>query len=238
MYKNRYNQRARQGSPILISMAVQLLSALQRSDYKPPVTIFLIILNVFVHIAPYPYVFGFDLSNIGQNCIRPNLIISSLLNRGELLVNRIVLSSIIHADDMHLYYNMISLCWKGINLEKEIGSSAFLKLVMFSVVCSHVLLVLMAAALNALQFAPHLSGINTCAVGFSAVLFSLKYVWNCLSPGTSNLMGINMPSKYVAWAELVLISLLTPNVSFLGHLAGILAGIIYMKYLRNHPLMR
>ena len=34
--------------------------------------------------------------------------------------------------------------------------------------------------------------------------------------------------QYVAWVELVIISLVTPNASFLGHLAGILAGLFHV----------
>lgn len=34
--------------------------------------------------------------------------------------------------------------------------------------------------------------------------------------------------QYVAWVELVIISLVTPNASFLGHLAGILAGLLHI----------
>ena len=230
--------RTRQPSPVLISLGIQLFSNLQMSDYKPPITIFLIIINVFVHIAPYPHVFGFDLTNIGQNCIQPSKIVQSLVYRKELLMNRIILSSLIHADDVHLYYNMLSLCWKGINLEKEMGSGRFLKLVVYSLVCSHVLLVVMACTLDYLAFPPHVSGYHSCAVGFSAVLFSLKYVWNSQSPGTSHVMGMSIPSRYAAWLELVLISVLSPSASFLGHLAGILAGVLYVRYLRNHELMR
>ena len=34
--------------------------------------------------------------------------------------------------------------------------------------------------------------------------------------------------QYVTWAELLYIQLLTPNASFLGHLAGILAGMLHV----------
>ena len=40
--------------------------------------------------------------------------------------------------------------------------------------------------------------------------------------------SINAELQYGAWAELVLIQLVTPNASFLGHLAGILAGLLYV----------
>jgi len=234
----RRNDRSRQVSPFLVTMAVNIFSALKDSDYKPPVTIFLILLNVFIHLAPYPYLLGFDLSNIRQNCIHPSVIVNGL-QHGHFLVNRIILSSLIHADDAHLCYNMISLCWKGINLEKYLNSQIYLKLVVFSLVTSHTLVVLMAVVLNVLGFQGHVSGYNSCAVGFSAVIFSLKYVWNSVSPmSTTNVMGINLPTKFAAWAELVVISLITPNASFLGHLAGILAGVLYMKYARHFAAMK
>lgn len=178
------------------------------------------------------------MSNIGENCIQPNKIVLSLANRGELLVNRIILSSLIHVDDIHLYYNMISLVWKGIHLEKRIGSAAYLKLVVYSLLCSHTLLVIMAFSLDQLAFSPHISGFHSCAVGFSAVLFSLKYVWNMQSAGTSNVAGMSVPTQYAAWLELVLISVMSPNASFLGHLAGILAGVVYMRFVRGMDFMR
>jgi hypothetical protein len=46
---------------------------------------------------------------------------------------------------------------------------------------------------------------------------------------TTNVWGIHVPTKHAAWVELVVISLVTPNASFVGHLAGILAGVIYCR---------
>nr|CAD7432320.1 unnamed protein product [Timema monikensis] len=43
----------------------------------------------------------------------------------------------------------------------------------------------------------------------------------------SNIGGVLLPVRYAAWAELVLIHILVPRASFMGHLAGILAGLIY-----------
>ena len=44
--------------------------------------------------------------------------------------------------------------------------------------------------------------------------------------------------QYVTWAELIYIQLLTPNASFLGHLAGILAGILHVTVLQRLPMLR
>lgn len=68
------------------------------------------------------------------------------------------------------------------------------------------------------------------AVGFSGVLFAMKVVLNSQSENYTAVHGILIvPSRYAAWAELILIQLLVPGVSFLGHLGGILAGILYLR---------
>ena len=43
--------------------------------------------------------------------------------------------------------------------------------------------------------------------------------------------------QYVTWAELLYIQLLTPNASFLGHLAGILAGMLHVTLLQKLPML-
>jgi membrane associated rhomboid family serine protease len=216
-------------SPILMSLLFQLYQQLERSPYKPPITIALLGVNIVAYIHPNANVFGYYLDELQNNCLHPLTIIQSF-QRGNILWNRILLSSIIHADDYHLYYNMTSLLWKGIHLEKSLGSYSFAFLVLFSLIVSHSIMILLSYLLFVYGgFSSYHSGMDSCAVGFSAVLFSLKYVWNTISPETTNIMGMfKVPSKYAAWIELVLISLLTPNASFIGHLAGILAGYLYL----------
>jgi rhomboid domain-containing protein 1 len=69
---------------------------------------------------------------------------------------------------------------------------------------------------------------NTCAVGFSGVLFGLKVILTHNSPGWGSVAGFSVPVKYLAWAELVFIQFITPNASFLGHACGILAGLLHL----------
>lgn len=62
----------------------------------------------------------------------------------------------------------------------------------------------------------------------TGVLFALKVITTAeTGPNTAYIMGLPVPSKYAAWAELLAIHLLVPNASFMGHLAGILAGCVY-----------
>lgn len=46
-------------------------------------------------------------------------------------------------------------------------------------------------------------------------------------PGREYVGFVWVPTRYAAWIELVLIHLLVPNASFMGHLSGILAGLLY-----------
>ena len=56
----------------------------------------------------------------------------------------------------------------------------------------------------------------------------LKVVLTKIHPaGAGNVMGIAMPTQYLAWAELGLMYILVPGSSFFGHLCGILTGMVY-----------
>ena len=228
----------------------QLWQQFDRLETKPPVTLALLGLNIYAHMFLY--------LSISRYCLKPSLLFDAFSSclRGkkswapswleqmlpfkynnscyEIPWERLTLSGFIHVDDTHLYYNMLSLAYKGISLERHLGSTRFALLVLYALVVSHALAVLISYSMYLYDF--NWSGYNSCAVGFSAVLFCMKYIWNQLSPDTSYIYGLVVPSKYAAWLECILISLITPNVSFTGHLAGILAGVIYM-YIPNLPMI-
>ena len=78
---------------------------------------------------------------------------------------RLVLSAFYHADEWHLYYNMISMLWKGQKLERKFGSLYFLGiLAIFTVLVNAVLLGLSFVAESMLQDSNY---ITQCHVGFS-----------------------------------------------------------------------
>jgi len=70
---------------------------------------------------------------------------------------------------------------------------------------------------------------HTLVYIFSAgVIFALKVLTSSETPpGREWVHFMWVPTRYAAWAELILIHLLVPNASFMGHLAGILSGLIY-----------
>lgn len=54
----------------------------------------------------------------------------------------------------------------------------------------------------------------------------------------SQVMGFGVRVRYATWVELVVIWLLVPNSSFLGHLSGILAGVLFTEMPVLLPFLR
>ncbi|KAL1140070.1 hypothetical protein AAG570_000002 [Ranatra chinensis] len=151
---------------------------------------------------------------------------TKILKEGD--YKTLFLSVIEHGDDMHLYYNMISFLIKGRTLEKKYGSINFALLLVVLTVMTSLWYVALSVAGAKLFTDPSI--LNSCAIGFSGVIFALKLITTLEnSDGYGYVQGFRVPTQYTAWAELIAIHLLVPNASFIGHLAGILAGLIYMK---------
>ncbi|TDH65713.1 hypothetical protein CCR75_001367 [Bremia lactucae] len=133
-------------------------------------------------------------------------LIDQVLNHGDL--KRIVTSGFIHVDDWHLYHNMMSFLWKGYNLEHSLNSVRFLGTVACLLILSHSLIVVVAFVL--------------------ATSFQNPVLLNHNSPTFSSVYGFQVPTKYAAWLELVLIHYMVPRSSLMGHTCGILAGYIFV----------
>ncbi|CAH1399674.1 unnamed protein product [Nezara viridula] len=140
----------------------------------------------------------------------------------------LIFSTFEHADDMHLYYNMVSYLVKGRSLEYQYGSPNFaLILAIISLMTSGLYVVLAVVGSNIFG---NNAIMSSCAIGFSGVIFALKFITTHEdSEGYRYIQGIRVPTKYATWVELVAIHILVPNASFMGHFAGVLAGILYTK---------
>ncbi|XP_025942781.1 rhomboid-related protein 4 isoform X1 [Apteryx rowi] len=178
----------------------------------PPVTLGILALNIILFLNP--------LGPLSEVCIS--------VNEGFYRKNwqRLLLSPVHHADDWHLYFNMVSMLWKGIMLERKLGSIWLAYIIaIFSVLIGVVYMVLEYLLAEILDDPTYKM---SCAVGFSGVLFALKVLNNHYNPGRfSSVLGMQISSKYVCWVELVAIHLISPGTSFAGHLAGILVGLMY-----------
>lgn len=211
--------------PWVLVMAMQLLSQISQLPRKPPVTLALIAINVTAWMQP-----GLLFMVVGDSM--PMMCPLEHVS-GHRPWSHLLLAAFVHAADggYHLFYNMSSLLWKGVTLELEMGSERFAILVWALLLLSHGLFVPVSyLATNAFGASTYYS----CAVGFSAVLFGLKVVMNHSQMGARAVQywGIPFPvsAKYAAWLELVLISMVAPSASFVGHLCGILAGIVWLHF--------
>ncbi|KAJ6722155.1 RHOMBOID-RELATED PROTEIN [Salix viminalis] len=148
-------------------------------------------------------------------------------------LRRFLLSPFYHVSDSHLVYNMMSLLWKGIQLETSVGSVEFASMLAALLAMSQGITLMLAKSLL-LFFDYDKPYYYEYSAGFSGVLFAMKTVLNSQSEDFTNVYGLLIPARYAAWAELILIQMFIPGVSFLGHLGGILAGILYLKLKRAY----
>ena len=202
---------------LLAMQLVHLFQYLSSSNEYFPITLGVLGLNLIAFFQP-----GRNWPSIREACISVR---GAWFDRQW---KRVFLASFYHSSDFHLYYNMASFIWKAISLEKHFGSVYFLYMIAIFSVTTNLLYVAINYALA--EVLDQWSYINSCAVGFSGVLFALKVVTTHLHPaGMTRVMGfIPVPMRIACWVELVLISVLFPHVSFIGHLAGILVGFAFV----------
>ncbi|KAJ4848812.1 Rhomboid-like protein 14, mitochondrial [Turnera subulata] len=216
------NGRRRGMLPIL---ALHAVSEYYRLPWKPPVTAGLLAANTLIYLRP-AFLRPF-LPPIDQVWFNPHLI----LKYRDL--KRFLLSALYHVSESHLVYNMMSLLWKGIRLETAMGSAEFASMVAALLAMSQGITLILAKSLL-LFFRYDTPYYYEFSAGFSGVLFAMKVVLNSQSPhDPTYLYGLVVPARLAAWAELILIQFFVPGASFLGHLGGILAGILYLKLKNN-----
>lgn len=181
-------------------------------DNVPPVTLAILGLNAYLYVFP------------AASSMKACVSVEQAYRLGDW--RRLLLSPIHHVDDFHLYFNMVSLLWKGMRLERHLGGPFFLYVLSVFSVLTGVVYLLLEAALT--ELTQDYSYSMQCAVGFSGVLFGLKVLVNHYFPGgTTYVMGIPVSNRYASWVELVMIHVTSPGTSFIGHLSGILVGLLY-----------
>lgn len=142
---------------------------------------------------------------------------------GDAQVYRIVTAAYTHGSILHLGMNMVSLVSLGSSLEPLFGSLGFFFLItLYTLFIGVTFLALATAA----AFVGATSFWWQSAVGFSGVLFALAVDESSLSPAPSrSVFGLfSVPTRLYPWVLMVLLQVLIPGVSFIGHLAGVLVG--------------
>lgn len=134
-----------------------LFAELLRSDRIPPVTLFVIAVNVVVYLE----LFDFNFPALSTVCLSAY----HILNNKQWL--RLLLAPFFHGDDWHLYYNMVSLSIKGRSLEKRYGSGYFLILLaVFTIIFSLVYVCMQYIVFLVFE---HQESLYSCAIGYSGL---------------------------------------------------------------------
>jgi membrane associated rhomboid family serine protease len=210
-------------------------------------TIILIVLNALVFILRYlaPHFFNNYMSldpETGANYFGLITNPALLLQRPWTLVSYLFM----HADEMHIIFNMISLLIFGLAVEKKLGSNEFLLLYFFCGIFDGLLLVFLY---------PLLGLDSQMVIGASGAIFAVMLAYATFFPYSTLLIWGIIPVKaYVLVLILLGFSILAPlvlfffpfiapalgmigNVSHLGHLAGALFGFLYLLVrLRVNPV--
>ncbi|KAL9262293.1 Rhomboid-like protein, partial [Drosera capensis] len=188
-------------------LAFNVLNEYYRLERKPPVTAGLLAANTLIYLRPS--ILESIIPDIDEVWFNAFLTVK---NRD---LKRFLLSPFYHLGESHLVYNMLSLLWKGIQLEASMGSVKFASMVTSLLVLSQGITLLLAKGLL-MFFDYDRAYYSEYSAGFSGVLFAMKVVLNSQSDNYSYVQGILVPTRYAAWAELILIQLFVPGVSFLG----------------------
>jgi rhomboid domain-containing protein 1 len=195
---------------MLLPLAVAVWQQVQRLDFVPYATLATLALNVYIYLHTAEF-----------------SVLPYCLSAAKVLAGRsfhvLLTNTFVHASDSHIYYNALSFLHKGVQLERQAGAGGLAALLLQC--CALTPLYYVALELAGSGLAPQLFSRSACAVGFSGVIFALKVVCQHRFPAPGTVMGVPLPPQLLAWGELVLISVVSPQASFVGHLAGILAGL-------------
>lgn len=150
---------------------------------------------------------------------------------------RLFTHNFIHLSFIHILFNMIFFYFVGPQIEKRIGTLFTFIYIFHSIIILSLVYLVIAKLLD--FFLVHFMKFKEinydfyCSIGFSGVLFSLFYFWcniTSISETYQNfLLVAPIKSKYLPVCYLIFIQILNPNSSFLGHLSGIISGVL-IKY--------
>lgn len=213
--------RGRGRDPWGMMLMLQLAQRIQQLEYKPPATLGTIVILILIHfgVAPVP--------SLDKMALTPILFFRESIAS---TLRRLIGSTVLHVNDTHLGYNLLSFLWKGHQLEREHGSNKFALLLL-------VLSFLSSGSTVGLAYIASLFGyhewLHERSVGFSGVLFALKVLLTYESVGDSFVHGFVVPTKYACWVEVLVVYLLQPYTSLPGHLGGVVAGVLVAWALRH-----
>ncbi|KNC81977.1 hypothetical protein SARC_05726 [Sphaeroforma arctica JP610] len=183
----------RRGNMGLLLLVIEILRV--GWDRIPPATLSLLSGMVFVFLNPV----NWHMHSPGQACLSATRILHNPAHNAY----RGVTHAFYHASDFHLYYNMVSLIHKGMQLEPRLGMQLYVGVLGAIVVIESLIYVFVVETLM-MVFGRHAPMVGSdCSLGFSGVLFGMKVVLQATNPNpntVSSFFGLfTVPNKYAHW---------------------------------------
>ena len=173
----------------------------------------------------------FTISGMGQLPLLTLFTVSALARRFTISAStvadgqlyRIVTSSFLHGGLLHLGMNVASTAAISGALERSAGTVRLLAITLWAVplagLVSCALSLLLSFVTRDESFA------RQHALGFSGVIFALAACEAARGGGRRSVFGVvEVPARLYPWALLVAMQVVIPNVSFVGHLGGLVVG--------------
>jgi membrane associated rhomboid family serine protease len=136
---------------------------------------------------------------------------------------RCLTSTFSHLSILHILLNMVSL-WLMWYMEDELGSIAYLLYTAVLVLGCQACMVVGGFMLE--RWKPSWLSLTNGA-GYSGVLFGWMMLYAMRDPlGSTSIFGLPIPSLVLPFVYLFGTQLLIRNVSFIGHLSGIVIGLL------------
>mmetsp|Transcript_78340 Transcript_78340/g.210767 ORF Transcript_78340/g.210767 Transcript_78340/m.210767 type:complete len:278 (-) Transcript_78340:14-847(-) len=153
---------------------------------------------------------------------------------------RALTASFSHISIVHLGFNMFST-WQLREVEKRIGLIEYFRCTFLFLILSIMMQQTIHFFLAKTRFGERTQ--NTIGVGYSCVVFAWMTFASLLTTSSSlNLIFFRLPYNVSPFFSLILTQVVIPNVDFVGHLAGIIAGYIVgwglVGWLRQYWLLQ
>tara|TARA_B100002019_G_C21091013_1_gene508635 strand:+ start:157 stop:738 length:582 start_codon:yes stop_codon:yes gene_type:complete len=150
-----------------------------------------------------------------------------ILEKGEYY--RLITSNFFHKNIFHLLTNVYSFYGFSYILENQFRNSVnYAVLIFFLGITSNIIIILFSI-IEMYLFKTY-SIYYTQILGFSGIIFGLKVILLNKFNINTQYFGIVLNPNQTMIFELILASVMFPNVSFYGHLSGIISGILYINY--------
>jgi len=136
---------------------------------------------------------------------------------------RVITAGLSHLNLLHVGFNMVSMysmAW----IEQYLGSIEYLRISFILLIGSFCAMTLIVYILD--RFAHRPQHRNHYVLGYSGVVFGWLSIGAMLNGGAMSFFGLQVPYFTYPFVALIVTSLIIPNASFIGHLAGLIIGFL------------